>query len=71
MESPSPEPITPIELAALSPGERVTRDGAFTSRRGAGLRPPKGYGRSRRTIRFGPQAGEGSLVRNELLGLNL
>ena len=46
--------------AALSPlEERVARDGAFTSRRGPGLRPPKGYWRSRRAARYGPQAGEG------------
>ena len=28
-----------------------------------GFRPPKGYGRSGRAARFGPQAGEGSLGR--------
>ena len=57
------------------PGERVDRDGAFTGQRGPGLRPPtrrqkaalgrraKGYGRSGRTARYGPQAGEGSVAR--------
>jgi hypothetical protein len=47
-------------LLTLSPlGERVARAGAFFSRRGTGLRPPKGYARSARTARYGPQAGEG------------
>jgi hypothetical protein len=50
----------PCENSTLSPlGERVARGGAFTSRRGTGLRPPKAYGRSGRTVRYGPQAGEG------------
>ena len=40
----------------------MDREGAFTSRRGPGLRPPKGYGRSGRTARYGPQAGEGSVA---------
>jgi len=48
--------------SALSQGERVDRDSAFTSRRGPGLRPPKGYGRSGQTARYGPQAGEGSVA---------
>jgi hypothetical protein len=56
--------LTTCHENALSPlGERVARDGAFTSRRGSGLRPPKGYGRSGRAAGFGPQAGEGVLVR--------
>jgi hypothetical protein len=46
-----------IALSLL--GERVARDGVPASRRGTGLRPPKGYGRSERTARYGPQAGEG------------
>jgi hypothetical protein len=50
----------PCGNLALAPlGERVARDGVFISRRGPGLRPPKGYGRSGRTPRYGPQAGEG------------
>jgi len=40
-------------------GRGWTATGAFTSRRGPGLRPPKGYGRSGQTARYGPQAGEG------------
>ena len=40
----------------------MARDGAFTSRRGTGLRPPKGCGRSGRKARYGPQAGEGVLT---------
>jgi len=49
---------------ALAPlGERVARDGVFTSRRGSGLCPPKGNGGERSTTRYGPQAGEGVLVR--------
>ena len=47
-------------VLALSPlGEWVARTGAFFSRRGTGLRPPKGYWRSGRAARYGPQAGEG------------
>jgi hypothetical protein len=45
---------------------RGDRDGAFSSRRGTGLRPPKDYGRSGGTARYGPQAGEGVPV--ELAG---
>jgi hypothetical protein len=42
----------------LSPlGERVGHPGVFFSRGGPGLRPPKGYGCSGRTARYGPQAG--------------
>jgi hypothetical protein len=37
----------------------------FTSRRRTGLRLPKGYGRSGRTARYGPRAGEGSLVERD------
>ena len=49
-----------LDNEALSPlGEKVARDSAFISRRGPGLSPPKGYGRSQRTTRLGPQAGEG------------
>jgi hypothetical protein len=48
------------ENSALSPlGERVARAGACTSRRGTGLRPPKGKRRAVNNIGFGPQAGEG------------
>jgi hypothetical protein len=39
-------------------GERVDRDGAFASRRGPGLCPPKGLGHPGRTAGYGPQAGE-------------
>ena len=35
--------------------------GVFLSRGGPGLRPPKDYGRSGRTARYGPQVGEGVL----------
>ena len=49
-----------FNLLALSLlGERVDRPGVFFSRGEPGLRPPKGYGRSGRTARYGPQAGEG------------
>jgi hypothetical protein len=53
-------------------GRGCTAAGVFFSRRPAplgagrsrtGLRPPKGYGRSGRTVRYGPQAGEGSVAR--------
>jgi hypothetical protein len=47
-----------VETTRSPLGERVGRDGAFTSRRGSGLGP----GRSRRTTCFGPQAGEGVLA---------
>jgi len=48
------------ENSALSPlGERVARAGVCTSRRGTGLRPPKGKRRAVNNIGFGPQAGEG------------
>jgi hypothetical protein len=49
----------PRKIRVISPGERVSCDGAFTSRRRTGLRPPKDYGRSGRTARYGPQACEG------------
>jgi hypothetical protein len=43
---------------------------AFFSRGGPGLRPPKGYARSGQTIRYGPQAGEGSVAQpSHLSGL--
>jgi tRNA uridine 5-carboxymethylaminomethyl modification enzyme len=52
--------LCPRENSTLSPlGERVARDSVFSRRRGTGLRPPKGYGRSGRAARYGPQAGEG------------
>jgi hypothetical protein len=55
--------VHPCENPALSPlGERVPRDDVFISRREAGLRPPKGYRRSARAARYGPQAGEGVLT---------
>jgi hypothetical protein len=48
------------ENSTLSPlGERVARDSVLISRRGTGLRPPEGYGRSESAARYGPQAGEG------------
>ena len=41
-------------------GERAwTAAGVFTSRGRTGLRPPKGYRRTRKGLGFGPQAGEG------------
>ena len=36
--------------------------GVCTSRHGPGLRPPKGYGGSGLTARYGPRAGEGSIL---------
>jgi len=36
----------------------VGRDDAFASRRGPGLRSPKGLGHPGRTAGYGPQAGE-------------
>jgi len=54
--SPSP----PCWAVAVFPlGERVDRDGAFISQRGAGLRPPKGYDPSAHTACYGLQTGEG------------
>ena len=48
------------ENLALSPlGERVACAGVFTSRRGTGLRPPKGKRRAVNNIGIGPQEGEG------------
>ena len=55
----------PCDAFAPPEGRGWTATGAFTSRRGPGLRPPKGYGRSGRTARYGQQAGEGSLARRD------
>jgi NADH-quinone oxidoreductase subunit M len=49
-------------------GRGWTSTGAFTSRRGPGLRPPKGYWRSGRAARYGPQAGEGSFAERRGVG---
>ena len=54
----SPGGTASLNLLALSPlGEGGTAP-AFCSA-GAGLRPPKRYGRPGRTARYGLQAGEG------------
>ena len=47
---------------------KVDRTDAFTSQGGPGLRPPKGYGRSGRAARYGPQAGEGASGLRPLIG---
>ena len=61
------------ENLALSPlGERVACDGVFFSRRGTGLRPPKGHRRSGLSASYGPQAGEGvdkHRIRPSVLGV--
>jgi len=41
------------------PYDTLAAAGAFFSRSGSGLRPPKGYGRSGHATGYGPQAGEG------------
>jgi hypothetical protein len=43
------------------PGRGWTATRVLISRRGPGLRPPKGYQCAGRRARYGPQAGEGSL----------
>ncbi len=50
-----------IEIIALSEGRGWTAAGVFTSRRGTGLRPPKGRLGTVNDLGFGPQAGEGLL----------
>jgi hypothetical protein len=53
--------IRPSSSPILLPrGERMGRPVVSFSWGGPGLRPPKGYGRSGCTARYGPQAGEGA-----------
>ena len=53
---------TPMESIRPQKSGRVPGSGAFFSRRGTGLRPPKGYGRSGRTALRPPRRLTGSLT---------